>query len=56
MRLVYFVLALAVLAGPLAAMIVPAAQAQGCTGANCPPPDSQSGRDCESKKNEKPIS
>jgi hypothetical protein len=56
MRLAHLVPALAVLAGLSTAMIVPPAQAQGCTGANCPPPDSQSGRDCESKKSDKPIS
>ncbi|MBB6354234.1 hypothetical protein ACFFTN_04410 [Aminobacter aganoensis] len=53
MRLLLFILSTASLlaatgAGP---MHVSPAQAQECSGENCPPPSGQgSGRDCESKK------
>jgi hypothetical protein len=35
---------------------IPAANAAECTGANCPPPAGQGGRDCDHKKQEQTTS
>lgn len=55
--------ALLMLAGMLAGLTVAdtrtfsrAYAAEECTGENCPPPQGQSGRDCESKKKEQTVS
>lgn len=53
MRLLLFIISVTgiVAASSVGPMPVSSAQAQECSGANCPPPSGQgSGRDCESKK------
>ncbi len=59
MRLTLTMTMLAALAslGSLTALPIPSAQAQECTGENCPPSSGQSGgRDCESRKKDQTVS
>ena len=59
MRLILTMTMLAALAsfGSLTAIPTSSAQAQECTGENCPPTSGQSGgHDCESKKKDQTIS
>lgn len=58
MRILLLAAALAVslTAIDLALRATPAAAQQSCTGENCPPPQSQGGHECESKKKEDTIS
>ena len=57
MRVILIAATLAALASIPAAIPLSQAQAQECTGENCPPPSGgQGGHDCESKKKEQTIS
>ena len=56
MRLLMSLVLVAGLAAALPVGGATPAGAQECSGENCPPPQSGSGRDCESKKQEDTVS
>ena len=56
MRLLTSLLLFAGLCSALPVAVPSPAVAQECSGDNCPPPQSGSGRDCESKKQEDTVS
>jgi hypothetical protein len=58
MRLFLIAAAVAAVAasGIPASVVIPAASAAECTGANCPPPAGQGGHDCQRKKQEQTTS